>query len=146
MLSWYNKTMNPELPPVRATTEVAPQIPGGVEFVPGGYQPEQRTPQYETTPVEQAPNVSQQMPVAAAPVAPMPQAAPVSQDPAAGLASGAPSLAADDDLIEKEWVDKLKKIISLTRDDPYERARVIAQLQADYLKKRYNKTLGQAED
>ena len=57
-----------------------------------------------------------------------------------------PLLAADEDLIEKEWVDKLKSIISLTKDDPYERARVIAQLQADYLKKRYNRTLGQAEE
>ena len=54
-----------------------------------------------------------------------------------------PLLAADDDLIEKEWVDKIKKIIILTKDDPYERSRVIAQLQADYLKKRYNKVLGQ---
>ncbi|MDO4774030.1 MAG: hypothetical protein Q4A37_02800 [Candidatus Saccharibacteria bacterium] len=137
--------MNPELPPVRATTEVAPQIPGGVEFVPGGYQPEQQAPQYETAPVEHAPVMPQQMPVATAPVEPVPQVVSVPQDPSAGLASGAPSLAGDDDLIEKEWVDKLKKIISLTRDDPYERARVIAQLQADYLKKRYNKTLGQAE-
>ena len=39
-----------------------------------------------------------------------------------------------------------KKIIALTKDNPYERNRVIAQLQADYLKKRYNKTLGQNDD
>ena len=47
---------------------------------------------------------------------------------------------------EKEWVDKLKKIIILTKDDPYERSRVITQLQIDYLKKRYNKTLGQDDN
>ena len=35
---------------------------------------------------------------------------------------------------------------ALTKDNPYERNRVIAQLQADYLKKRYNKTLGQNDD
>ena len=52
----------------------------------------------------------------------------------------------NEDLIEKEWVEKLKKIITLTRDDPYERSRVIAQLQADYLKKRYNKVLGQNQN
>lgn len=54
-----------------------------------------------------------------------------------------PITAADDDLIEKEWVDKVKKIIALTKDDPYEKNRVITQLQADYLKKRYNKVLGE---
>jgi len=48
-----------------------------------------------------------------------------------------PLVAADEDLIEREWVDKV---------NPYERNRVIAQLQADYLKKRYNKTLGQDDD
>ena len=57
-----------------------------------------------------------------------------------------PLVAADEDLIEREWVDKVKKIIALTKDNPYERNRVITQLQADYLKKRYNKTLGQNDD
>lgn len=57
-----------------------------------------------------------------------------------------PLLAADEDLIEKEWVDKIKNIIALTRDDPYERNRAIMQIQAHYLKKRYNKTVGQANE
>ena len=53
-----------------------------------------------------------------------------------------PDTAADDDLIEKEWVDKAKKIIAITKSNPYEQAKAIAQLQADYLKKRHNRELG----
>lgn len=53
-----------------------------------------------------------------------------------------PLLANDDDLIEKEWVDKAKQIIASTRDDPYRREIEVGRLQADYLKKRYGKDLG----
>jgi len=53
-----------------------------------------------------------------------------------------PALAADDDLIEKEWVDKAKKIIAETQNDPYRREKEIGKLQAEYLKKRYGKELG----
>ncbi|MNH50491.1 hypothetical protein D3C73_21110 [compost metagenome] len=57
----------------------------------------------------------------------------------------APLLAADEDLIEKEWVDKAKKIILETRDDPYAREAAVTRLQADYLRKRYGKELGSAD-
>lgn len=53
-----------------------------------------------------------------------------------------PAVAGDDDLIEKEWVDKAKQIISQTHDDPAKREREVGRLQADYLKKRYGKELG----
>lgn len=53
-----------------------------------------------------------------------------------------PTLAADDDVIEKEWVDKAKKIIAETQNDPHKREKEIGKLQADYLKKRYGKELG----
>lgn len=56
-----------------------------------------------------------------------------------------PLLAADEDLIEKEWVDKAKKIILETKDDPYAREAAVTKLQADYLKKRYGRELGSAE-
>lgn len=59
--------------------------------------------------------------------------------------SDTPLLAADEDLIEKEWVDKAKKIILETKDDPYAREEAVTKLQADYLKKRYGKELGSAE-
>ena len=56
-----------------------------------------------------------------------------------------PAVAADEDLIEKEWVDKAKRIIADTKDDPYRREREVGRLQADYLKKRYGKELGAAD-
>jgi hypothetical protein len=56
-----------------------------------------------------------------------------------------PLVANDDDLIEKEWVDKAKKIVEDTRDDPYRREKSVNKLQIDYLKKRYGRELGVAE-
>jgi len=56
-----------------------------------------------------------------------------------------PLTANDDDLIEKEWVDKAKKIVAETRDDPYQREEAVNKLQVDYLKKRYGRELGVAE-
>ena len=56
--------------------------------------------------------------------------------------SGAPLVANDDDLIEKEWVDQAKKIIVQTKDDPYRREQEVSKLQADYLRKRYGRELG----
>jgi hypothetical protein len=53
-----------------------------------------------------------------------------------------PTIANDDDLIEKEWVDKAKKIIRDTQNDPHKREEEVTKLQIDYLRKRYNKELG----
>lgn len=58
------------------------------------------------------------------------------------VADEAPLVAADEDLIEKEWVDKAKKIVEETKDDPYRREQEVGKLQADYLRKRYGKELG----
>jgi len=56
-----------------------------------------------------------------------------------------PAVASDDDLIEKEWVDKAKKIITQTKDDPYRREHEVGKLQADYLRKRYGRELGASQ-
>jgi Txe/YoeB family toxin of Txe-Axe toxin-antitoxin module len=73
---------------------------------------------------------------------------PVSLDPIAVTATPAvsdtPMVAGDDDLIEKEWVEKAKKIVAETRDDPYKREAAVNQLQRDYLMKRYGRELGAA--
>lgn len=52
-----------------------------------------------------------------------------------------PLLAKDDDLIEQEWVNKAKKIVISTKDDPFMKEREVSKLQADYLQKRYGKEL-----
>jgi hypothetical protein len=58
--------------------------------------------------------------------------------------SSNPVVAGDEDVIEKEWVDKAKKIIADTRDDPYKREKAVAELQDDYLRKRYGREPGAA--
>lgn len=57
-----------------------------------------------------------------------------------------PLVAGDDDLIEKEWVDKAKEIIAKTRDDPFRREAEIGKLQIDYVKKRYGRQIGNVKD
>lgn len=59
--------------------------------------------------------------------------------------SATPLVAADEDLIEKEWVDKAKQIIEQTRDDPHARTQKVNELQRDYLQKRYGKVVGASE-
>ena len=83
----------------------------------------------------------------------LPQPVPIVQptvDP--GAAQSATSddatalIANDDDLIEKEWVDKAKKIIAETKDDPYRREVEIGKLQIEYIRKRYGREIGKVED
>lgn len=52
-----------------------------------------------------------------------------------------PLVAADEDLVEKEWVDKAKRIVAQTKSDPHSQEKEVSKLQADYLKKRYGKEL-----
>ncbi|MEI6850818.1 MAG: hypothetical protein WCK26_02525 [Candidatus Saccharibacteria bacterium] len=58
------------------------------------------------------------------------------------LISSAPATANDDDLIEKEWVDKAKKIVSNTKNDPHLQEEEVSKLQVDYIKKRFGRELG----
>ncbi len=137
--------MQPETPRVPNGPELAPAnvTPGG-ERIPvlptpeGGLETSQER-------FEQAAEVSAAAADAAAsgipilpPIVPLiPAAQPVVTD--------SPAVAADEDVIEKEWVDKAKKIIFQTKDDPFERTNKVNELQRDYLKKRYNKDLGASE-
>lgn len=70
-------------------------------------------------------------------VLPTPQ--PVKQDDTDATVSPTPIAAADDDVIEKEWVNKAKKVINQTKGDPYAKEREVSKLQADYMQKRYGK-------
>lgn len=137
--------MNPEVPQVRSSPESIPQIPGSAEYFPDGTNrsPERApiNPEQQNSNVEHLTQAAQAMPY----VNPVPVAAPVVPPPAVSIpiTQGAPAAAQDDDLMEKEWVDKVKNIIALTRGNPYEQAKAIAALQADYLKKRYNRDIGE---
>lgn len=57
-----------------------------------------------------------------------------------------PVAANDDDTIEKEWVDRAKQVIAQTKDNPYAREKAIAELQRDYLMKRYGRQIGTSND
>lgn len=73
---------------------------------------------------------------------PAPIQVSVNDDNSSVTTDDTPQVAADDDLIEKEWVDKAKRLVAETKDDPYERERAVGKLQVEYLRKRYGKELG----
>lgn len=87
-------------------------------------------------------------PATARPVTPI--APPVPVNPAAPVSvqsmAGTPAVAADEDLIEKEWVEKAKKVIADTRHDPFMQKQAVSRLQADYLNKRYGKSVKLPEE
>jgi hypothetical protein len=132
--------MNPELPSPLPAPERQPVTPEQNEQLAGheavGEQSHEREQNMQQVDRQIAP--PPQVPV-------IPQAAPVPVPvPAAPVADNSvgPTLANDDDLIEKEWVDKAKKIITDTQNDPYRREKEVTKLQIDYLRKRYGKELG----
>lgn len=47
----------------------------------------------------------------------------------------------DNDLIEKEWVERAKSVIEKTKSDPHQQNKELNRFKADYVKKRYNKEL-----
>jgi len=139
--------MEPKLPAPNFNPERAPSQYGqNTESLPVPPSPETGFDRGEK-PIEQQGEATPAA-VNAAPILPTPIAMPSAPAPVSGTnaattqASDTPLVAGDDDLIEKEWVDKAKKIIAETKDDPHRREQEVGKLQADYLKKRYGKDLG----
>lgn len=139
--------MEPSYNALASNAEQSPSLPAvAPEFSPSA--PIEQTPDRQMPRFEQETGVAQPAPVpvpvdtAAVPTIPAPQSAatPV----VAPQADDMPILAADEDLIEKEWVDKAKKIIAETADNPRQREEAVSQLQREYLRKRYGKELGSA--
>ena len=68
-------------------------------------------------------------------------AAVIAQMPATGSAAQAaatpPPAAADQDVIEPEWVDQAEAVIARTAGDPHAEEEAVEALQVDYLAKRY---------
>jgi hypothetical protein len=98
---------------------------------------------------ERAPQAPSAAPIAALPQLPSlpaPQTVPPALQVQAAPKDTNPLAASDEDLIEKEWVDKAKKIVALTRDDPFKQEQEVSRLQADYLKKRYGKEIKLSSD
>lgn len=114
--------------PSLSTPEAAPASPSPEHQETREVQP--------TAPADPAPTVQPSAPP------PLPQLSqPSLAQPQIQAADDSPATAADDDLIEKEWVEKAKKVIAETKHDPYLQEQAVSKLQADYLQKRYNKTV-----
>jgi hypothetical protein len=131
----------------KSSPESFPQMPSPVER-PMPSAPERgpiATPERAEPSIERGQERSGQ---SQPPVVPIPLPTPVPQTPVAddttqdSSQNDNPTTAGDDDLIEAEWVNKAKKIIAETRDDPHRREQEVGKLQADYLRKRYGKELG----
>lgn len=60
--------------------------------------------------------------------------------------AGAPLVAADNNEIEKEWVDKAKDIVKNTRNDPAQQNSSVSHLKADYMHKRFGKKIKLSDD
>lgn len=140
--------MEPKLPIQNRGAEYgAPSGLFGIERQAPTFTPErgiEHYPEQQERNVESAMEHAQPAPGVLPPPIVIPQ--PTSQvDDTAVLVDDVPLVAADEDLIEKEWVDKAKKIVVATKDDPYKREAEVGRLQTEYLKKRYGKELGVSE-
>jgi hypothetical protein len=134
--------MNPSLNETAGTQPVPPVTEQGLGV--------SSTPEAGPTPAEQAPIVSEIAPAtgqeaALPPISfPLPNL-PLSATPPANVPIAQPqatgAIVDDGDLIEKEWVNKAKQIVELNRDNPYKQSEELTVFKADYMKKRYGKTI-----
>jgi len=108
---------------VPAQPEAAPLPPAGAPAATGG------TP---------APSV----PVSAPSAQPAPAAATAAT--AQPTPTTGPATAADQDVIEKEWVDKADEVVAKTAGQPHAEEDAVEDLQIDYLKKRYGKDVAKS--
>lgn len=131
-----------EMGPLPKGTESTSSFSGAEQFK--GVTSTERLPRVETKEVLPAPTSSgpSREVSSATPLPPPPpiQGQPTTQQQV-GPVDDNPIVAADEDLIEKEWVDRAKKIIASTKNDPYLQEKEVSKLQADYLKKRYGKEI-----
>lgn len=126
--------------PQEVSYEVPSQVPVSPEILPAA-SPERVE---QRSPIELAPPPPMPMPPMPPVVQPVVVATP---DPVADDVTAANPIAAnDDDVIEKEWVDRAKQVILQTKDNPFAREKAIGELQRDYLMKRYGRQVGASND
>lgn len=105
---------------------------------------EQAKPATEATPGKQATPAALQLPVVL-PDAPVVVPVSPTQDDSSVSPVSSPKtskLPADDkNLIEKQWVQKAKEIVAETKNDPYKQKNEMSKAKADYIQKRFKKTV-----
>lgn len=108
------------------------------------------TPEAPLTSPEQAKN-AEQLSVdhhgVASPIVQQPTTAVTTDDQIQDgtVTSTTPTTARDEDTIEKEWISRVKKVISSTSDDPHKQQSMASRLMADYVLKRYGRKIGETE-
>ncbi|MBC7746797.1 hypothetical protein H7Y40_02325 [Pedobacter sp.] len=129
---------SPEMGPPIITPELASQQGAEVQGAPEKYESHEQKP---TGGDGSGSAYATPAPVMAPPIMPNPfkQAAPAPL-------TDTPAVAADEDVIEKEWVEKAKKVINETKHDPFLQEQAVSRLQADYIQKRYGKTVKLPEE
>jgi hypothetical protein len=131
-----NEASGNQLPP--AVQERAPSIDLTVEED-GSVVEQSQAATAEKAPAPARPGAA--VPPLTIPVPPAPTAA-LPQSGVSGTTPAADSPLADDgDLIEKEWVNKAKRIVDNTREDPYKQSEELTVVKADYMQQRYNKAI-----
>jgi hypothetical protein len=127
------------------------QLPAPLEALPTPAKAEQSEPQHSPEQAPVAPEkqeASSPAPAVSAvpPIVPLPMPVqPASNQTQATIADPAaatlPAAADDNDLIDKEWVNKAKAIIEQTKGDPYKQSDELTMVKADFMQKRYNKAI-----
>lgn len=138
--------MNPSTPPSPEQPQVTPD-----QLIGTGTQEQALRPA--------APEVAAAPPAAtpAAAATPVPAAltadevaAAIAATPTVGTASPAndpaPAAAADQDVIEPEWVDKAERVIEQNSGNPFAEEEAVENLQVDYLQKRYGHSVKKSDD
>ena len=130
--------MNPNVGENQRQTESAPSIEAG-EQVPNQSTEKSVSISPENKPQTQSVSLSSQ---AASDIALPAQAIATGLDNNdSTVVTTTASQADDTDRIEKEWVDKAKTVIGRTKDDPFEQKSEMSRVKADYIQKRFHKTI-----
>lgn len=145
--------MEPQLPTPNMAPEQAPLEPKKPEraFRPGssGIEAKPSQPIEELKSVESHERKQNDVANATPPTSTLPVVIPSADpvdDTTHALGQVAAITASNDDVIEKEWVNKSKKIVKETKGDPYRKEHEISKLQADYMLKRYGKEVKVPDD
>ena len=122
---------------------VAEQAPGQADGGSSQAAPEQQaaTPETAQNPGAGQPSMSPVLPAVQQTAQPSPQPAAGQSDSnqSANSTSSTASVSDDSDKVEKEWVDKARKIVEQTKHDPHRQSEELTVMKADYMKQRYNK-------
>ncbi len=142
--------MEPQLPTPQSSPETGPVNFPGSETFPGALSPEQAPKQPEVQETREqhvgGPSNDPTAVVAVPVLPPLPTMTPAPTSTQPVINDKNPIVAADEDLIEKEWIERAKKVVAETKHDPYLQGQQVSQLQADYLKKRYGKIVNVPTD